>query len=369
MQIAGIIEILIIMHGNYFFFSFWNPVVIHTYMLILWFSGIYSSDELGTGWTVKESLSDEESGGEDVKDLYVSVMLTDMKDDEKTPADDDNKCTNMDVDQQSSSGSISKKLSQYRRQQPYSGPPSEKRHKCPHPSCAYASNSLPNVRRHAVVHVPAGEREKFPCTHCRRLYADKHQLKQHTQAVHTGEVSFACEFCHHRFSSRQGLSSHRQLKHSEGTRYKCSICGRFFATSVTLDGHMNRHMGDAAHKCSTCDRQFFYETSKIQHQRTCQGAIPNSQRVCEYICTQCGNDYNSSSALRDHITAQHTDSPQYNCRCGKSFIWRQSFSRHKQKCCSGKSDADPELNTDAELISDTELNVDAELNTNAEVND
>ena len=85
------------------------------------------------------------------------------------------------------------------------------------------------THHHLMVHMWVHRGEKFPCSNCGKVLANKRIHTRHTASCVHGESSSAW-FVVRKYVSTQGLKQHQKTKHGadapdEGT-YACLYCGK-----------------------------------------------------------------------------------------------------------------------------------------------
>lgn len=118
-------------------------------------------------------------------------------------------------------------------------------------------------------------------------------------------------------------------------RYKCTECDKAYRIKSQLNDHMNKHRGEKPFKCNDCDFQTSSSSSIIAHNRIHLREKGIERTVNDSLlfhkCNICGNDYKSSTSLKEHIQRIHEGkTPQYKCNmCDETFISRATMRRHK----------------------------------------
>lgn len=76
---------------------------------------------------------------------------------------------------------------------------------------------------------------RYKCTHCRKQFTQKFQLKVHISSVHLGK-KVQCERCDDQAGAGSALRAHIAAVH-KGIRYKCDICGQTFRNKGAIKSH------------------------------------------------------------------------------------------------------------------------------------
>ena len=192
--------------------------------------------------------------------------------------------------------------------------------------------------------------KSFKCEICNKLYRHKRSLWRHTR-LHNAE--YQCKTCGKVFSTEEESALHKKERHSkEATKsYLCSMCGkgytrklslehhsaqhdgcllkcpidacqRYFISEKLLSDHLNTHYHAKPYSCKHCNKRFAQKNSLYSHSITCVSGVR---------CKQCGATFSSRPMLIDHVDTTHSNK-SFVCKCGKTFRWRTSLSRHKSKC-------------------------------------
>ncbi len=81
--------------------------------------------------------------------------------------------------------------------------------------------------------------QNFDCPFCGMVLANRNNLKNHINSVHTHSKSYVCHICGKVYYSNSALNIHRRRNHyTIGKRYKCLACGKFFKIKSDLSAHM-----------------------------------------------------------------------------------------------------------------------------------
>lgn len=187
------------------------------------------------------------------------------------------------------------------------------------------------LKSHILTHID------FPyrCSQCLLYFKNKTEQEVHTQEKH-GQ-SYYCKFCGKTYSSIPTLKTHIEIKHSpsEMKTYTCTICKKMFPTKGRLKVHMIVHSDERPFTCERCGTSFKYKDAFQLHKIHIHEGIPRKPSVPKsYTCEFCAGKYASSSALKEHILAKHTEKAVFKHKCNmcdKSFLRAVRLESHLNK--------------------------------------
>ncbi|XP_040162177.1 zinc finger protein 2-like [Anopheles arabiensis] len=168
------------------------------------------------------------------------------------------------------------------------------------------------------------DRERYQCEKCPyksyhtvafTMHTKKHQLNE-------GKVGYVCNnpFCLQLFGTVDELEQHKAS--NPHSRYRCEICGNELKHRVSLEVHMERHVGITRYECQYCSASFHTRTELTNH----LAAIHISEDRAE--CVQCGAVFTSKKLLKQHLES-HTLVRKFGCAvCGRPFKTQHHLNRH-----------------------------------------
>lgn len=196
--------------------------------------------------------------------------------------------------------------------------------------CPFTSKQTCNLIRHINI---KHKKQVYRCGICNdKTYNNVFNLKEHIKCVHENR-KITCEICGKQCNARTTLYRHLRKDHGSKRirKHHCKICDLYFTEGGHFDGHMNMHTGKKPHMCDICGNVFRYVSSLTKHRETCPGIKKPRPPPEKIICDTCGAEFTRRSTLRDHIQGKHGQREKV-CVCGKTFRWRNSYSRHMQTC-------------------------------------
>lgn len=106
-----------------------------------------------------------------------------------------------------------------------------------------------------LIHLDVHRGDKFECSYCQAIFADKSKLSNHLNKYHN-ELKYVCDHCGERFSFKSDIKLHIKTHHLEVLR--CYICYKGFYSNYEYSKHKKIGCTTAKgkHLCELCDKYF-----------------------------------------------------------------------------------------------------------------
>ena len=139
-------------------------------------------------------------------------------------------------------------------------------------------------------------------------------------APNTGSFSFKCKACQKEFNQVKALQLHMKVLHS--AKYPCKHCKKVFANPIDLKNHVTQSCFKAYQEtinksgtkkkktnfdCGSCGKVF--ATVKFLENHT----KAYHSKALTFHCFKCGNNYENFSKLVAHISSTHKTSKSDEC--------------------------------------------------------
>uniref|UniRef100_A0A182JPZ2 C2H2-type domain-containing protein n=1 Tax=Anopheles christyi TaxID=43041 RepID=A0A182JPZ2_9DIPT len=179
------------------------------------------------------------------------------------------------------------------------------------------------------------------------MHVRKHELNE-------GKVGFVCNnpYCLRMFPTAEELDQHKRS--NPHRQYPCVICGNVLKHRISLEVHMERHVGITRFECLYCSSSFHTRTELTNHiaaihvsedRAECDqcGAVFTSTKLLKqhqeshnlernFHCGECGRSFKTQHHLNRHIKAVHTDDARFQCEhCDASYSRRDKLRMHVEK--------------------------------------
>lgn len=121
--------------------------------------------------------------------------------------------------------------------------------------------------------------------------------------------SLTCTQCGKKLSNRVTLEKHMNLH--LGT-FSCEICGKCFSKKKSLDIHMDNHEGKKVNtaKCNVCDKSFYDNSSLNKHVK----AVHMDYKP--HTCPECERCFSERKTLTEHLRVHSGERP-FACEVGR----------------------------------------------------
>lgn len=124
------------------------------------------------------------------------------------------------------------------------------------------------------------------------------------------EKKYQCHVCKSTFALQRLLNRHMKT-HSFYKRYQCPYCDKGFNDTFDLKRHVRTHTGIKPFKCNLCDKAFTQRCSLEAHRTRVHGVLYEygfrERRAKLFVCEDCGETYQDSSAYVEHLQQRHPD--------------------------------------------------------------
>uniref|UniRef100_A0A8D9B9V5 Zinc finger protein 26 n=1 Tax=Cacopsylla melanoneura TaxID=428564 RepID=A0A8D9B9V5_9HEMI len=219
-----------------------------------------------------------------------------------------------------------------------------------HAAAASSNSHEPDTRLisdHSVslvkseVQVVEGDRIKYKCPLCNRVYTSFSETKRHFE-IHSGVKKYSCSMCNKCFFIKNRLSEHYRRVHQmkvsmartnevkrnaeidiDGvTKFKCNVCDFIFKRYDSLRLHLRVHSGERPYTCDVCGKSFVAKKHLNRHYNSSHAGFG-------YLCNICGRVMSDSTNYKDHMD-NHKGEKKYTCEiCGTGFMYKSSLHHHK----------------------------------------
>ena len=160
---------------------------------------------------------------------------------------------------------------------------------------------------------------KHSCDVRDRKFAQKSNLKTHTESVH----KHTCEICNMNFTKKYNMMRHKDSVH-DGVKYSCEICNMKFTKKSGLRRHKESVHDGVKYSCDICQNLFSDTSCLLIHKKSVHGGV-------KYSCENCDKKFTHRSGLWMHKQNVH-DGVKHSCEiCNKSFSRKMSLTKHKKK--------------------------------------
>nr|CAD7600994.1 unnamed protein product [Timema genevievae] len=201
--------------------------------------------------------------------------------------------------------------------------------------CADYPDLSRHLAQHHLAHRPRERTNNFVCQTCGRYHNARTKLQQHAtvhvvlgpgpegQPPSLGELRATCDTCLESFPDMEALGLHQRTQHTDDTDiltpkmemtmlFDCVECGLAFSSERDLNTHEDTHRS-------------LQESFNFNDEDDDDEAFP---------CGKCGEVFDDSDALIEHIQGAH--GKVFACRrCGdKSFSTYLNLTKHYRVCKS-----------------------------------
>jgi uncharacterized Zn-finger protein len=108
------------------------------------------------------------------------------------------------------------------------------------------------------------ELQLFSCPDCDKMFRDKQCLKNHEQTIHMN-VRETCHICG-KVVTKSSLVRHIKIVHDK-IRYKCTHCKKSYAGRADLKSHVRSVHQGIKSPCRFCHMEFQRASDKNRHEK------------------------------------------------------------------------------------------------------
>lgn len=189
-----------------------------------------------------------------------------------------------------------------------------------------------------------GQKGKFQCRECKKVFANGSGLIRHVQCVHKNMRPHQCPDCRVRFKEKSKMRMHISVMHS-GTApiLPCTSCDKTFTQKSGLIRHVNTvHKQLRPFRCDQCERTYSERSKLTQHffrvhsgldrpvaQTRTTTTTSGAQKLVPSQCDKCGKNFRLPSQLKRHMNTVHCDLRPFQCtQCDKAFKEKIKLTEH-----------------------------------------
>lgn len=163
------------------------------------------------------------------------------------------------------------------------------------------------------------DNEKLLCGDCDRNFPCLRQLSKHVASHYK---NFTCEGCGKSYTTNNSLQQHLRFSHTKDEQI-CRKCRKTFSSLEAKREHVTSSPKCWTYQCHLCSQRFITWKCKQDHLVEVHG-----QKKKKYSCPECGEEFHSRSAYRDHFSINHSV-VNFSCSyCGKNFSTKHHLDQH-----------------------------------------
>ena len=172
------------------------------------------------------------------------------------------------------------------------------------------------------LNVKAKCKHKFRCPKCQTFCQSVKALNGHFKTHHR---KVQCKICG-KFFLTPGAAKLHSYTHQDG-QYECTACKRTFAFKSQLVQHSYSHTTTRQYKCpeKNCDRSFTHEHDLKKHEKSHSGEV--------HYCTRCDYSNEDERLLNQHMNKHLRIKKYFCKMCKEGFIYSNQLKCHYDKGC------------------------------------
>lgn len=198
--------------------------------------------------------------------------------------------------------------------------------------CGQEFSSRLAMEKHERTDCGSRTQNRVKCEICDKSYKHSHSLYIHMRAIHLknyNKYTYTCAKCGRKFVARNALENHEQSNCGQSPIYKCDFpnCNKALHSRGSLKSHKLIHFDDFPFECNHCKKRFRTKHETKKHERI------HSGKKNSYICTKCGQGFESSDARADHeqVDCDHVENPLKCKICYKFYLNSKSLYNHMRR--------------------------------------
>ncbi|CAL8080434.1 unnamed protein product [Orchesella dallaii] len=169
------------------------------------------------------------------------------------------------------------------------------------------------------------KKDELMCRFCTLLCRGVNFYIKHIQTEHPGNDPYLCPICLLGFKHKDNLITHKINEHN-AVKLKCRICEPTleFSSRHEIFEHVNMNHHNFSLQCAYCPKKFIDKSRLRAHE-------VGHTKEKNYVCSQCGNVYTTSSTLKKHMDLEHSggERQKFTCaHCSRVYTVRENLRKH-----------------------------------------